>query len=166
MKILKIADFYGSVQQRLSIDGRVFQVGVDVGGLEFHDYGAQAVVTAHDGDTRFPDPVAIIEQVAARTMGEREHILVNRLPSLIAESFRLGIVCHEYIALLHHRASLDADGAILPRQLLVERRLENCNFDFFHCMYVLLLFIDLDTTRAYRPANHYPLLFHMLDEHV
>lgn len=47
MKILKIADFYGSVQQRLSIDGRVFQVGVDVGGLEFHDDGAQAIVAAH-----------------------------------------------------------------------------------------------------------------------
>ena len=61
MKILKIADFYGSVQQRLSIDGRVFQVGVDVGGLEFHDNGAQAVVAAHNGDTRFADPVAIIE---------------------------------------------------------------------------------------------------------
>lgn len=44
MKILKIADFYGSVQQRLSIDGRVFQIGVNVGGLEFHDDGAQAVI--------------------------------------------------------------------------------------------------------------------------
>lgn len=123
-----MADFYGTVQRRLSINGRVFQIGVDVGGFEFHDNGAQAVVAAHDGDTRFPDPVAIVEQVAARTMGEREHILVNRLPSLIAESFRLGIVCHEYVALLHHRASLDADGAILPRQLLVERCLQNCDF--------------------------------------
>ena len=68
-----MADFYGIVQRRLSIDGRVFQVGVDVGGLEFHDYRAQAIVAAHNGDTRFADPVAIIEQVAARTMGEREY---------------------------------------------------------------------------------------------
>ena len=47
---------------------QLLQVGIDVGGLEFHDYGAQAVVAAHYGDTRFPDPIAVIEQVAARTM--------------------------------------------------------------------------------------------------
>ena len=70
-----MADFYGTAQRRLSIDGRVFRVGFNVGGFEFHDYGAQAVVAAHDGDTRFPDPIAVIEQVAACTMGEREHIL-------------------------------------------------------------------------------------------
>ena len=136
MKILKIADFYGSVQQRLSIDGRVFQVGVDVGGLEFHDYRAKAVVAAHYGDTRFPDPIAVIKQVAARTMGERENILVDRLPGLVAESLRLGIVCHEHIALLHHRASLDANSTILPRQLLVERCLENCDF-------IIYMFLDI-----------------------
>ena len=142
MKILKIADFYGSVQQRLSIDGRVFQVGVDVGGLEFHDDGAQAVVAAHYGDTRFPDPVAIIEQVAARTMGEREHILVNRLPGLVTESLRFGVVCHEHVALLHHRASLDADGAILSRQLLVERRLKNCDFNSLHRLYIFRYYVS------------------------
>lgn len=147
MKILKIADFYGSVQQRLSIDGRVFQVGVDVGGLEFHDYGAQAVVTAHNCDTRFPDPVAIIEQVAARTMRECEHILVNSLPGLVAETLRLGIVCHEHVAHLHHRASLDADGAILPRQLLVERRLQNCDFNFLHRLYIFRYYVSF---RVYR----------------
>ncbi len=114
-----MADFYGTVQRGLSIDRRVFQVGVDVGGLEFHDNGAQAVVAAHYGDTRFPDPIAVIEQVAARTMGEREHILVNRLPGLVAESLRLGVVSHEHVALLQHRASLDANSTILPRQLLV-----------------------------------------------
>ncbi len=116
----------------LSINRFIFQVGVDVGGLEFHDNGAQSVVAARYGDTRFPDPIAVIEQVAARTMGERKHILVNRLPSLVAESLRLGIVCHEHIALFHHRASLDADGSILPRQFLVERRLENRNLNFLH----------------------------------
>ena len=68
-----MADFYGTVQRRLSIDRRVFQVCIDVGSLEFHDDGAQAVVAAHDRDTGFADPVAIIEQVAARTMGEREY---------------------------------------------------------------------------------------------
>ena len=112
-------------------------MGVDVGGLEFHDDGAQAVVAAHDGDTGFADPVAVVEQVAARTMGEREHILVNRLPGLVAESLRLGIVCHEHVALLHHRASLDANGTILTRQLLVERRLENRNLNFLHRLYVM-----------------------------
>jgi len=127
-----MADLYGTVQRRLSIDGRVFQVGVDVGDLEFHDDGAQAVVAAHYGDTRFPDPVAIIEQIAARTMGEREHILVNRLPGLVAEALRLRVVRHEHVALLHHWASLDADGTILLRQLLVERRLENRNLNFLH----------------------------------
>ena len=131
-----MADFYSTVQRRLSIDRCVFQVGVDVGGLEFHDNGAKAVVAAHNCDTRFPDPVAIIEQVAARTMGEREHILVNRLPCLVAESLRLGIVCHEHVALLHHRASLDADGAILSCQLLVERRLENRYLNFLHMLYI------------------------------
>ncbi len=136
-KTLKMADFYGTVQRRLSIDGRVFQIGVDVGGLEFHDDGAKAVVATDDGDTGFANPVAVVEQVAARTMGERKHILVNRLPSLVAESLRLGIVCHEYVALLHHWASLDADGTILPRQLLVERRLENCDFNFLHRQYVM-----------------------------
>ena len=143
MKILKIADFYGSVQQRLSIDGRVFQVGVDVGGLEFHDDGAQAVVAAHDGDTWFPDPVAVIEQVAARTMGERKHILVNRLPGLVAEALRLGIVSHKHVAHLHHRASLDADGAILSCQLLVERRFQNCDFIFLHCLYVFSYYVSI-----------------------
>ena len=123
------------VSYTLSFDRHIFQVGIDVGGLEFHDHGTKAVVAAHDGDTRFPDPVAVVEQVAARTMGEREHILVNRLPGLVAESLRLGIVRHEHVALLHHRASLDADGAILPRQLLVERRLKNRNLNFLHCMF-------------------------------
>ena len=81
-----MADFYGTVQRRLSIDGRVFQVGVDVGDLEFHDDGAQAVVAAHYGDTRFPNPVAVIEQVASRTMGEREYHNPDlyKLTSLIA----------------------------------------------------------------------------------
>ena len=125
------------VSYTLSFDRSIFQVGVDVGGLEFHDDGAQAVVAAHDGDTRFADPVAIIEQVAARTMGEREHILVNRLPGLVAEALRLGIVCHEHVALLHHRASLDADGTILTRQILVERRLENRNLNFLHRLYII-----------------------------
>ena len=138
-----MADFYGTVQRRLSIDGRIFQIGVDVGGLEFHNDGAQAVVTAHDGDTRFPDPVTVIEQVAARTMRECEHILVNSLPGLVAEALRLGIVCHEHIALLHHRASLDADVAILPRQLLVERRLKNCDFNFFHRLYVFSYYVSI-----------------------
>ena len=54
-----------------SIYRDVFQVGVDVGGLELHDDGAKAVVAAHYGDTRFANPVAVVEQVAARTMGER-----------------------------------------------------------------------------------------------
>ena len=49
MKILKMAIFYGTVQLRLSIDGRVFLVGIDVGGLDLHDYGAQALVVANDG---------------------------------------------------------------------------------------------------------------------
>ena len=98
----------------LSINRFIFQVGVDVGGLEFHDDGAKAVVATHDGDTRFANPVAVVEQVAARTMGEREHILVNRLPGLVAESLRLGIVCHEHIALLHHRACFDVNVTILP----------------------------------------------------
>lgn len=131
-----MADFYGTVQRRLSIDGRVFQIGVDVGGLELHDDGAQAVVATDDGDTGFANPVAVVEQVAARTMGERKHILVNRLPSLIAESLRLGIVCHEHVALLHHWASLDVDGAVLSRQLLVECRFENSNLNFLHRLYV------------------------------
>lgn len=133
-----MADFYGTVQRRLSIDGRVFQIGVDVGGLELHDDGAQAVVATDDGDTGFANPVAVVEQVAARTMGERKHILVNRLPSLIAESLRLGIVCHEHVALLHHWASLDVDGAVLSCQLLVECRFENCDFNFLHCLNVLV----------------------------
>ena len=143
-----MADFYASVQRRLSIDGRVFQFGVNVGGLEFHDDRAKAVVAAHNCDTRFPDPVAIIEQVAARTMGEREHILVNRLPGLIAESLRLGIVRHEHVALLHHRASLNADGTILPRQLLVERRFKNCDFNFLHRLYVFRYYVSLCVYRA------------------
>ena len=42
-----MADFYGTVQRGLSIDRRVFQVGVDVGSLKFHDNGAKAVVAAH-----------------------------------------------------------------------------------------------------------------------
>ena len=113
-------------------------MGVDVGGLEFHDDGAKAVVTTHDGDTGFADPVAVVEQVAARTMGEREHILVNRLPRLVAEALRLRVVRHEHVALLHHRASLDANGTILTRQLLVERRLENRNLNFLHILYILL----------------------------
>ena len=111
--------------------------------LEFHDDGAQAVVAAHNGDTRFTDPVAVIKQVAARTMGERKHILVNRLPGLVAESLRLGIVSHEHVALLHHRASLDANGTILTRQLLVERRFKNRDFNFFHRLYVFRYYVSL-----------------------
>ena len=98
------------------------------------------------------------------------------LPSLIAESLRLGIVCHEHVALLHHRASLDADSTILPRQLLVERRLENRNLNFLHRLYVLLLFINFtvigsnsiyfDSAKAYLLTIHYFWLFHMHDEHV
>lgn len=131
-----MADFYGTVQRGLSIDRRVFQVGVDVGGLEFHDNEAKAVVAAHNGYTRFPDSVAVVEQVAARTMGEREHILVNCLPGLVSEALRLGIVCHEHVAFLHHRANFDADSTILPRQLLVERCLENCDF-------IIYMFLDI-----------------------
>ena len=131
----------------LSFDRNIFHVGVDIGGLEFHDDGAQAVVTAHDRDTRFADPVAVVEQVAARTMGEREHILVNRLPSLVAEALRLCIGRHEHVALLHHRASFDADGAILPRQLLVERRLKNCDLNFLHRLYIFRYYVSF---RVYR----------------
>ena len=36
-----MAVFYGTVQRRLSIDRCIFQVGVDVGGLEFYDDGTQ-----------------------------------------------------------------------------------------------------------------------------
>lgn len=116
-------------------------MGVNVGGLEFHDDRAKAVIATDDGDTRLADPVAVVEQVAARTMGEREHILVNRLPGLVAEALRLGIVRHEHIALLHHWASLDADSTILLRQLLVERRLENCDYNFLHRMIILIGFL-------------------------
>lgn len=149
-----MAYFYDTIQRRLSIDGRVFQIGVDVGGLELHDDGAQAVVAAHYGYTRFTDPVAVIEQVAARTMGERENILVNRLPGLVAESLRLGIVCHEHIALLHHRASLDANSAILPRQLLVERRFKNSDFNLLHRLYVFRYYISLCVYRAVFPSSY------------
>ena len=121
----------------LSINRFIFQVSVDVGGLEFHNDGAQAVVAAHDGDAGLADPVAIVEQVAARTMGECEHILVNRLPRLVAEALRLRVVSHEHVALLHHRASLDTHGTILTRQLLVERGLENRNLNFLHILYIL-----------------------------
>ena len=92
-------------------------------------------------------------------MGKREHILVNRLPGLVAESHRLRIVRHEHVALLHHRASLDTDGTILPRQLLVKRRLENCdsNFLFFiGCIFLDIMSRFVSTGTIYVKLSLYP----------
>ena len=61
-----MAVIYGTVQRRLSIDSRVFQVGVGVGDHKFHDDGAQAVVTTHHGDTRFPDHVIVMNGRSSR----------------------------------------------------------------------------------------------------
>ena len=57
-----------------------------VGRFELHDYGTKSVVAAHDGDAGRFDPVTVVEERLVRAMRQRKHILVDRLPRLVAES--------------------------------------------------------------------------------
>lgn len=72
--------------------GGVAEGGFLVRGLQLEDNGPQAVVAAANGHAGLANPVSVVEQPLPRAVGQGEGVLVDRLPRLVTEALRLGVV--------------------------------------------------------------------------
>lgn len=117
------------------IDRGVVEPGLFVGRFDLENHRTQTVVAGTDRDAGLADPVTVVEEFAFFTdaVGEREDILIDRLPGFVAEAFRLGVVGMKTLTRLHHGAGTEIFYAVLFGEFGVEGRLQNSDFALFHC---------------------------------
>lgn len=118
------AEVVSEMLSKRSPDGDVVHRRYLVGGLQLENHGAKAVVAADDGRPRHLYPVAVVERPLA-PVRQGEHVLVDRLPRLVAEALRLGVVGHEDLPLLQHGALAEAVHSVFLRKVLVQGRAEH-----------------------------------------
>ena len=81
----------------------------------------------------FVYPVRVVEQLPPRPhVRKGEDVLVHRLPGLVAQALRLGVVGVEDLAGFQHRAYGQPGHAVFRGEIFVERGLEHGDPDFVH----------------------------------
>ena len=99
----------------------VFGRGLYIRRLELEYDGPQPIVAATNRNARFADPVPVIEQLPARAVRQGEHILINRLPRLVAQPVGPGVIGVKDLTLPQHEAGRQPLRAVLGGQLSVQR---------------------------------------------
>lgn len=72
--------------------GGVAEGGFLIRGLQLEDNGPQAVVATTNGHAGLANPVSVVEQPLPRAVGQGKGVLIDRLPCLVTEALRLGVV--------------------------------------------------------------------------
>ena len=121
--------FFPSVS---SVHWYVIDLDILIGGLQLEDDGEQAVIAGADGNTGGADPVPKVEGLLARPVGQGKYILIDRLPGLITQPVRFGVVGIEYLSLPKHGTGRQSFHSVFPGQVLLKCLAQNGDLYFFH----------------------------------
>ena len=125
------AEEVGRLLARRSADRDVVHLRLLVSRLQLEYHRAEAVVAAAYCHARLPYPVAVVER-PVDAVRQGEHVLVDGLPCLVAETVRLGVVRREDLPLPEHGALPEPFDAVLLGEVPVERGPEDGDADLLH----------------------------------
>ena len=99
--------------------------------LQLEDNGPQAVVATTNGHAGLANPVSVVEQPLPRAVGQGKGVLIDRLPCLVTEALRLGVVGVKDLPLPQHGTGRQPLGAVFLCQRPVQGGFQNGNFTRF-----------------------------------